>query len=42
MSVLQMPVSVTPTPIAPTARVPIAVLVNRDSLEMEQLAMVNE
>ena len=42
MSVLQIPVRVTRTLIAPTVTVLIVVLVNKDSLEMERFAKVNE
>ena len=42
MSVLRIRLFVMKTPIAQITTVLTAVLVNRDSLEMEQLAMVNE
>ena len=40
MSVLRIPVHVTRTPIAPTLMVRIAVLVNKDLMQMEFLAKV--
>ena len=42
MSVLRIPVHVTTTLIAPTVTVPIAVLVNKDSMEMEYLVKVTK
>ena len=40
MSVLRIPLHVTRTPIAPTLMVLIAVLVDKDSMEMEFLVKV--